>query len=164
MTPTTPASPAGHAALTTPPDVDPLQGMQALKAAVLAMPMAQTLGLEFIRAEPGAIEIAIPLKDAFCHRPGELQATAVFAAADFAAVAAAGSVLPPGWVNATVDTTLKLVAPARGAGLRARGRVVHAARLLTVCAADVFAVDAHGTETLCATLLATARNIDMTRS
>ena len=40
-----------------------------------------------------------------------------------------------------------------------RGRVVSAGKLLTVCAADVFAVDAAGKETLCATLLGTARNI-----
>ena len=68
--------------------------------------------------------------------------------------------LPPGFINATVDATLKIVAPAIGSHLTARGRVVSASRLLTVCAADVFAVD-NGTETLCATLLGTARNIDM---
>jgi len=36
---------------------------------------------------------------------------------------------------------------------------VHAAKLLTVCAAEVYAVEG-GRETLCATLLGTARNID----
>jgi acyl-coenzyme A thioesterase PaaI-like protein len=83
----------------------------------------------------------------------------VFAAADFAAVAAAGTLLPPGWANATIDTTLKIVAPAAGERLRARGRVVDAGQLLTVCAAEVYAVDAADRETLCATLLGTARNI-----
>jgi acyl-coenzyme A thioesterase PaaI-like protein len=58
-----------------------------------------------------------------------------------------------------VDATLKLVAPAAGALLRSRGRVVNAGKLLTVCAADVFAVDGAGGETLCATLLGTARNV-----
>ena len=132
----------------------------ALQAFVLAMPMARTLGLRFVRAEPGQVEMEIPVSEAFSFRPGQLQATAVFAIADFAAVSAAGSLLPPGWTNATVDTTLKIMAPAQGECLRARGRVIHAARLLTVCAADVFAVDAQGRETLCATLLATARNVD----
>ena len=127
---------------------------------VLAMPMARTLGLSFTRIAPGEVELEIPLLDTFCFRPGQLQATAVFAAADFAAVAAAGTTLPPGWSNATVDATLKLVAPARGTKLRARGRVVSAARLLTVCAAEVYAVSPAGEETLCATLLGTARNID----
>jgi len=126
---------------------------------VLAMPMAQTLKLRFLRIDPGLVELVIPLQEAWCFRPGQLQATAVFAAADFAAVAAAATLLPPGFVNATVDASLKLVAPARGSHLVARGRVVKAGHLLTICAADVFAVD-HGEETLCATLLGTARNID----
>jgi acyl-coenzyme A thioesterase PaaI-like protein len=88
----------------------------------------------------------------------------VFAIADFAAVAAAGSLLAPGWANATIDATLKLVAPARGKSLRARGRVIDAGRLLSVCAADVFVVSDDDTETLCATWLGTARNIDTTRA
>ncbi len=132
---------------------------RALQAAVMAMPMAQTLRMEFRRIEAGLVELAVPVQEAFCFRPGQLQATPVFAAADFAAVAAASTLLPPGFINATIDATLKIVAPALGSHLVARGRVVSASRLLTVCAADVFAVD-NGTETLCATLLGTARNID----
>lgn len=130
-----------------------------LERAVLAMPMAQTLGLSFRRIAPGEVELEIPVLEAFCFRSGQLQATAVFAAADFAAVAAAGTLLAPGWINATVDATLKLVAPAQGALLRARGRVLSAGKLLTVCAADVYAVSAAGEETLCATLLGSARNL-----
>jgi len=133
---------------------------EEVKRVVLAMPMAQTLQLQFRRIEPGDVEVELPISEAFSFRPGQLQATAVFAAADFAAVAAAGTLLEPGWANATIDATLKIVAPARGAKLRARGRVVDAGRLLTVCAADVYAVDANDNETLCATLLGTARNIE----
>ena len=136
---------------------DSLSVPEQVKQHVLAMPMARTLGLNFTRLAPGEAEIEVPVSDAFCFRPGQLQATAVFAAADFAAVAAAGTLLKPGWTLVLVDATLKLVAPARGRCLRARGRVVHAASLLTVCAADVYAVDGEQ-ETLCATLLGTARN------
>ena len=75
-------------------------------------------------------------------------------------MAAAGSTLPDGWTNATVDAHVKLLAPARGTCLRARGRVVDAGRTLTVCSADVYAVAASGEETLAATLLATARNAE----
>lgn len=142
------------------PPPTPATQLDRVQRAVLAMPMARTLGLRFVRVTPGGAEIELPVQDAWCHAPGQLQATAVFAAADFAAVAAAGTLLPPGSVNATVDATLKLVAPAAGRSLRARGRVVQESRLLTVCAADVYAVDAEGRETLCATLLGTARNLE----
>ena len=133
--------------------------LERLEQAVLAMPMARTLGLRFTQLAAGQVEIELPITEALSFSPGRLQATAVFAAADFAAVSAAGSVLPKGWRNATVDATLKLVAPAAGRAVRARGRVVHGGQLLTVCAADVYAVAPEGSETLCATLLATARNI-----
>ena len=142
----------------------PLTPTEQVRRTVLAMPMAQTLKLAILKIEPGQVELEMPVQEAFCFRPGQLQATAVFAAADFAAVAAAGTLLPAGYINATVDATLKLLAPARGSHVVARGRVVSASRLLTVCAADVFAVDRdidNGSETLCATLLATARNLDM---
>ncbi len=143
---------------TTAPDA-----LEQLQSLVLAMPMAQTLGLRFTHVERGRVELEIPVAQPFTFRPGQLQATPVFAIADFAAVSAAGSMLPPGWANATVDATIKLVGPARGKLLRARGRVVDAGKLLTVCAADVFAVSDSGEESLCATLLGTARNIDPSR-
>ncbi len=130
-----------------------------LVRAVLAMPVARTLQLQFRSVEAGTVELEMPVLEAFCFRPGQLQATAVFAIADFAAVAAAATLLRPGWVNATIDGTLKIVAPASGTHLIGRGRVVDAKRLLTICAADVFAVDGEA-ETLCATLLGTARNLE----
>ena len=145
---------------TDSPALQQLQHLQHLQAAVLAMPMARTLGLRFVHAAPGAVTLEMPILEAFCFRPGQLQATAVYALGDFAAVAAAGSLLPPGWANATVDGTVKLFAPARGACLRAHGRVVDAGRVLSLCAAEVLAVDAAGAETPCATWLGTARNLE----
>ena len=136
---------------------------EAVQRAVLAMPAAQAFQLRFLHVAPADVALELPITDTFCFRPGQLQAAAVFAAADFAAVAAAGTLLEPGWVNATIDASLKIVAPARGVRLIARGRVIDAGRLLTVCAADVFAVDDQARETLCATLLATARNVDARR-
>lgn len=141
----------------------PTSALEQLQQLVQAMPMARTLGLRFTHVERGRVELEIPVAQPFTFRPGQLQATPVFAAADFAAMSAAGTLLPAGWANATIDATLKLVGPARGEKLRARGRVIDAGKLLTVCAADVFAVDADGQESLCATLLGTARNIDATR-
>ena len=130
-----------------------------IRKAILAMPMARTLRLQFDHVGPGEVRLRMPALHAFCFRPGQLQATAIYAIADFAAVGAAGTLLPSGWINATIDGTLKLLTPAIGSCLRAEGRVIAAQRLLTVCAADVYAVDGDK-ETLCATLLATARNIE----
>jgi acyl-coenzyme A thioesterase PaaI-like protein len=137
--------------------------LETLQQRVQAMPMARTLGLRYTRVAPGEVELEIPVAEPFTFRPGQLQATPVYAAADFAAMSAAGTLLPEGWANATVDTHLKIVGPATGRCLRARGRVIDAGKLLTVCAADVYAVADDGTERLCATLLGTARNIDATR-
>lgn len=138
--------------------IDP--DLTVIRDAVLAMPMARTLGVEFEVVERGRVELSVPIVEALTFRPGRLQAAAVFAAADFAAVGAAGTLLPTGWINATVDGTIKLVAPAEGTRLRAVGRVIDAGRTLTVCAAQAYAVDASG-ERLCATWLGTARNIDL---
>ena len=78
----------------TEPTTHSTPSTQALQKAVLAMPMARTLGLRFVRAEPGATELEMPIADALCFQPGQLQATAIFALGDFAAVSAAGSLLP----------------------------------------------------------------------
>ena len=131
----------------------------AIGELVPAMPMAKFLGLCFTRIEPGAVELEFPYRDELSFRPGQFQATPIFAAADFAAVSAAGTLLPPGWVNATIDCTLKIVGAANGEKLLARGRVVKPGKLVTVCAAEVYSVR-DGKETLCATALATARNVE----
>ena len=129
-----------------------------IKALVLSMPVTQMLQLRFERIEPGEVELSLPYQDALSFRPGQLQATPIFAIADFAAVSAAGTLLPAGWVNATIDCSIKYLAPANGTTLRAKGRVVQATKLLTVAAADVYSCK-DGQEHLCATMLATARNL-----
>ena len=134
--------------------------LQRVQDLVLAMPMAQTLGLRFVHVAPGDTELEMPIAEHLSFRPGQLQASAIFALGDFAAVSAAASLLPAGWVNATVDGSIKLFAPARGSHLRARGHVIDSARLLSVCAADLYAVAEDGTQTLCATWLGTARNLE----
>jgi acyl-coenzyme A thioesterase PaaI-like protein len=78
------------------------------------MPVAQMLQLRFERIEPGEVDLCLPYQESLSFRPGQLQATPVFAIADFAAVSAAGTLLPPGWLNATVDCSIKYLAPADG--------------------------------------------------
>ncbi|MFZ6743207.1 PaaI family thioesterase [Undibacterium sp. JH2W] len=133
-----------------------------LKSLVLAMPMAQLLGIEFLKIAPGEVELGIACREELSFVPGKMQATAIFAAADFAGVSAAGTLLPAGWINASIDCNLKIVAPADGEKLLARGRVVSHSKLLTVSAAEVFSVR-NGEEVLCATALLTARNFELQR-
>jgi acyl-coenzyme A thioesterase PaaI-like protein len=52
---------------------------------------------------------------------GYLQGGIIGTLADFAAGSAAGTLLPPGWVNMTTDFTVKLIAPADGEQVLARG-------------------------------------------
>ena len=61
------------------PATDTSSALPYLQTAVLAMPMARTLGLRFVHAAPGAVTLEMPILDAFCFRPGQLQATAVYA-------------------------------------------------------------------------------------
>ena len=128
----------------------------SLLAAVSAMPIVRELGLRFPTVGPGEVVVEMPYEERWSFRPGQFQATPVFAVADFAGVCAAGTLLPPGGSVSTVDCTLKLLAPALAGTLRARGRVVKEGRLLTVSAVEVFGGDG---DTLCATALVTARNI-----
>ncbi|MGW8652379.1 PaaI family thioesterase, partial [Nocardia salmonicida] len=54
--------------------------------------------------------------------------------------------------------TVKILAPAKGPTVVARGRVIKPGALLTIAAADVFSVEESG-EVLCATALVTMRNV-----
>lgn len=73
------------------------------------------------------------------------------------------TMLPRGWGASKVDYTIKLVAPAAGEKLVARGRLVRSGRTLSVTASDVYVVRG-GNETLCATSLATIRNFEANSS
>src|SRR5205085_980609 len=88
------------------------------------------------------------------------QAGPIGTLADMAAACAGATLLPAGWAASTIDYTLKLLAPAVGDRLVARGRVVRAGRTLSVAAADVFVVSDGSEEALVATALVSIRNIE----
>lgn len=129
-----------------------------LQSGLATMPIVHALGLRFVRIEPGEVEVEMPFADQWSFRPGQFQATPMFAVADFAAVCAAGTLIPEGWSMSTVDVTLKIVGPAMAGPLRAVGRVLKSGKLLTVSEASVYAFDGRG-ESLCATALVSGRNL-----
>jgi len=139
----------------TNPDFEEL-----VKGVVLSMPAAKHLGFEFGRVAPGEVEIIQPYRDELTQHNGFFQGGVVGALADFAGGSAAGTLLPPGWINMTVDYTVKLVAAAKGDMLIVRGRVVKASQVITVAASDVYSVNGSD-ERLCATALVTMRNIKL---
>ncbi len=146
------------AALTAPnPDFEDL-----VKNVVLSMPAAKHLGFHFGRVAPGEVEIIQPYREELTQHAGFFQGGVIGALADFAGGSAAGTLLPPGWINMTVDYTVKLVAAAKGERLIARGRVIKPTSVLTIAAAEVFSVNGDD-EKLCATALVTMRNIKMSK-
>ncbi|MBF6423369.1 PaaI family thioesterase [Nocardia cyriacigeorgica] len=145
--------------LATPPNPD---YAELVKAAVSSMPAAQHLGFEFGEVAPGTAEIIQPYRHELTEHNGYFQGGVLGMLADFAGGSAAGTLLPPGWVNMTIDYTVKIVAPAKGEKVIARGRVVRASTTITVAAADVFAVTGDS-EQLCATALITMRNINLAK-
>src|SRR5687767_7244897 len=77
------SAPRAHAKDRPMTPTAPQTAPDRVREAVLAMPVARSLGLRFRRCEPGAVELELPFSDALSFRPGQLQATAIFAAADF---------------------------------------------------------------------------------
>lgn len=144
----------------TNPDPDIAQLVQAV---VLSMPAAKHLGFDFGRIEPGTAEIIQPYRAELTQHDGYFQGGVLGSLADFAAGSAAGTLLPPGTVNMTIDYTVKIVAPAKGDRVIARGRVVKPGALITVAAAEVYAASGDE-ETLCATALVTMRNVRVAKS
>lgn len=129
--------------------------IEQLKQLILAMPMAQTLGLRFVRVVPGEVELEVPVSNEFF----------VFGRASFRPPPCLPRPTslrwrqrprccrPAGSMRWSMPSSN---APRRPTGTAcARGWVVHTASLLTICAADVFAVNGDK-DTLCSTLLGTA--------
>jgi uncharacterized protein (TIGR00369 family) len=133
---------------------------ERVRATVLSMPAAKHLGFDFGRVAPGEVEIVQPYRPELTEHNGFFQAGVVGALADFAGGSAGITLLAPGWVSLTVDYTVKLLAPAKAEKIVARGRVIKPGQVMTVAAADVYAVDGSD-EKLCATAFVTMRNIEL---
>jgi uncharacterized protein (TIGR00369 family) len=113
-----------------------------------------TLGVKIVLIAPGEVHLALPFAAQFCQQNGFLHAGAIASVADSANGYAAYTLAPPDSDVLAVEFKINLLAPARGEGFLACGRVLRAGRTLTVCQAEVFTTGA--TErTLIATMLST---------
>jgi uncharacterized protein (TIGR00369 family) len=113
-----------------------------------------SLGAELVFIGPGEVHLAFPFAAQFCQQNGFMHAGAIASVADSANGYAAYTLAPPESDVLAVEFKINLLAPARGTGFLARGRVLRPGRTLTVCQADVVTTGADE-EVLIATMLST---------
>jgi uncharacterized protein (TIGR00369 family) len=112
------------------------------------------LGATIARIAPGEVDLALPFDARFCQQNGFMHAGVIASVADSANGYAALTLAPPDTDVLAVEFKINLLAPARGEGFLACGRVVRPGRTLTVCQAEVFTTG-RAQRTLVATMLST---------
>lgn len=131
-----------------------------LRRIVLSMPAAQLFGFDFSRIDAGLTELVLPYREALSFRPGFFAGAIVGSLADFAGASCAYTLMPAGWMTSTIDYDVKVIAPAQGEKLIARGSVIKHGLTLTFARAEVFVMKAN-VETLCGVAFVTTRNFEL---
>jgi uncharacterized protein (TIGR00369 family) len=98
------------------------------------------LGARLSTIAPGVVEIELPVADELTQQNGFLHAGALLAALDSACDYAALTLMPARPEVLTVELKSNLLAPVRSGTVKARGEVLRAGRVLTVCHGDAFEV------------------------
>src|SRR5262249_51699479 len=101
----------------------------------------KTLGIEILRVERGAVELAMAYSRSLTQQHGFIHAGIIATALDSACGYAAFSLMPDNAAVLTVEFKINLLAPARGERFSFRSRVVKAGRTLTVCEGQAVAID-----------------------
>ena len=125
-----------------------------VRASFARQTLMTAMGARIARIAPGEIDLEMMFAASFCQQNGYLHAGATASLADSANGYAAFTLAPAGTDVLAVEFKINLLAPARGDRFIARGRVVRPGRTLTVCLADVVAMDGEA-ETPIATMLST---------
>jgi uncharacterized protein (TIGR00369 family) len=136
---------------------DPEYGAR-VRASFAQQAMMRTLGATLERVAPGEVDIRLPFRADLTQQHGFLHAGAMTTVVDSACGYAALTLMPVGAAVLTVEFKVNLMAPGKGEGIVARGRVLKAGRTLTTCSGDVFAVTG-GEERHVLTMLATMMTV-----
>ena len=131
---------------------------EAVRQILLGMPFVQWLGLSFQHIAPGQVDFTMPNRPEITFDGKAVQAGPIGALLDFSGGAAAFTLVPAGVMLATIDFSVKLLAPAIGDRFMGRGQVISAGKSLIVARADAFALGKLG-ESQVATGLVTMRAI-----
>lgn len=113
-----------------------------------------TLGASLAHISKGKVIITAPILDGSLQQHGYAYAGMTFALGDSAAGYAALSIMPAEDEVLTAEMKINLLAPAKGALMRATGRVVKAGRRLVVVSAEIHMIS-EGQETLIALMQGT---------
>ena len=112
------------------------------------------LGAQITELPSGFVEIRAFYRPELTQQHNYFHAGVSGAIADSACGYAAYSLMPADTSVLTVEYKINLLAPAAGDELIARAKVLRSGKTLKVCTAEVYALK-NGTETHCATMLAT---------
>jgi uncharacterized protein (TIGR00369 family) len=125
-----------------------------VKASFSLQGFMATLGASLELIEPGEVHIALPFSKHLAQQHGYLHAGATTAIADSANGYAALTLTPGDAEVLAVEFKINLMAPALAPRFRARGKVLRPGRRLSVCLAEVVALNGSDEE-LIATMLST---------
>ena len=123
------------------PDIE-----QKIRDSFARQSMMTTLGASIDNIGDGTVTLTAPILDIARQQHGFAHAALTFALADSAAGYAALTKMPPEAEVLTTELKINLIAPAKGARLIAKGRVIKPGRRLVIVQADVYAVE-NGTQT-----------------
>ena len=110
-----------------------------IRASFAHQSMMTTLGAEIAAVRAGEVEIVLPFADHILQQHAFIHAGAVAAIGDTACGFAALTTMPREAAVLTTEFKINLLAPAKGEGLRAIGRVVRAGKKLVITLGEVFA-------------------------
>ena len=111
-----------------------------------------TLGASLTLIEPGEVHIELPFSPHLSQQHGYLHAGATTAIADSANGYAALTLAPADAEVLAVEFKINLMAPASAPRFLARGRVLRPGRRLSVCLAEVVALDGADQEVIASML------------
>jgi uncharacterized protein (TIGR00369 family) len=125
-----------------------------VRTSFAAQKLMQTLRAELAKVAPGEVEIEIPFSEELTQQNGFIHAGIITTIADSACGYAAYTLMAADSSVLSVEFKVNLLSPAIGEKFSARAEVIKPGRTLTICRADVFAIN-KGEEKLVATMLAT---------
>jgi uncharacterized protein (TIGR00369 family) len=121
--------------------------------------MTQNLGFEFISADSGKAEFAMPRSEIVLQQQDHFHGGALGTLADICCGYAALTVAPEGMEVSTVEYKINFVSAAVGERVVCIGEVKKAGRTLTICTAELFDVK-DGIRKTCGYMQATVINIE----